>query len=331
MFGRDGGQCDPRWSTARQAGMDVAGSLPALLVRSAVQHALAAPAAMTALDGTGRQVLHTRTYLICCSGVAIGILAAVCRWAPRAWQRLTTATGRRSVAFLCVSLCAAAIGLMFPRSVMHATGTMISLIAAVGGFRLWNLWRKRWCGAGENPNLLTGLIRPPIRAGQLWWTVPSRDDGHSGLRAVLVIGRHPGGSWDVAPVTFEDQSACPSGQIHMSPQRIRQLTSAGWLNLTDRTLIGRDQLGSYIGKTPYSFHREVCAHVGGLPDPLPWTPDRAAHNGETSAGPHGAADAATPWWLRLEPTSPSQPWMRRETVTLPRSLPGDDAGPRGPV
>jgi hypothetical protein len=113
----------------------------------------------------------------------------------------------------------------------------------------------------------------------------------------------------------------------MSPQRIRQLTSAGWLNLTDRTLIGRDQLGSYIGRTPYSFYREVCAHVGRLPDPLPWTRDRVAHSGETSAGPDGAADATTPWWLRLGPTSPSPPWTRREMV----SLPGDGAGPRGPV
>ncbi|HEX2807800.1 MAG TPA: hypothetical protein VHN80_16695 [Kineosporiaceae bacterium] len=341
MFLRFDDQSHPGWATTRQLAVGVAGVLPALLVRSGIHHALAGPTSMTDAVGGGRQAPDTGVYLICCALVAFGIAAGLWRWAPRAWQRITTATGRRVLGFGCASLAAAAIGLPFPGVVTHAAGTLISLAAAVGAFRLWNVWRTRWCGAGENPNLLAGVVRPPVRPGQLWWsTGPAQDDGSSGKRAVLVIGRHPGGSWDVAAITFQDKESRLPGQLQVPPQRVRHFTSTGWLNVTDRLPMGRDQLGNYIGRAPHTFHQEVRAHAG-----IPTAPsarsrgrdrDRVAQPGEPCTHGNERADESTPWWTQLQPESPSGPSGAAgrasdtdgptcETVLLPWSLPGGDA------
>lgn len=198
------------------------------------------------------------------TAVALTVIVAVAVFVPWLWRHQSHQGTLRLLALTAVTVTAAGVGVLIP-------GYWPGLVAAdlLGGLGLvaWWGWQRRWRGAGVAPSPLSGILRPLITPGQVWFAfVPGahRDK----VRPVLVLATPEPGRWLVAYFTTQPPPAHRAHEyLPTSTTGLRGLPDTGWLRLTDTRQVNRKAFRIYVGLAPHALYEAACTANNLTADP----------------------------------------------------------------
>ena len=197
--------------------------------------------------------------------LAIIILFIVVFAVPAGWRRNSAPQSLRLITYCGVQGIAVALGLL-----MLGYGWWGAIIAwVVGGIGTvgWWAWQQRWKGSGIAPSPLTGVLRPPIVPGQVWYAFVH---GHkeNKIRPVMVLNWDAERSgWIVVYFTTQPPKSdrIASGYLTANVDQIRGLSQKNWVRVSDVRTLGRRAFRSYTGLAPSWLYEAACQRTGTVP------------------------------------------------------------------
>jgi len=204
------------------------------------------------------------------AGIAFILLFVVTLAMPILWRHMPWQQHQYKIAALAFVQCyALGIGLIFP--VGSSVGWLIAFALSVLGSFAWFAWQRRWRGQGRAPSPLSGLLRPQIQAGQIWYAyITGAKEGK--VRPVIVLKQADRKYWLAAyftthePNTFfeEEYTEVPLGTV-------RGISKRSWIHLSDLRVIARKRFRIYVGPSPEKLYSKVCDAVRVQPQPGAFT------------------------------------------------------------
>lgn len=212
------------------------------------------------------------------AGLSFILMIAIISTTPFLWKKIKTPKNLVLLAYITFSLFAVALGMLFSGSVI----TVLLLSWWIGGVSAaaWWTWEQRWRGLGLAPSPLTGVLRPEIQAGQIWF---ASVQGKQSTKVRPVIVLHPtedGLRWIVAYFTTQKPKYEKFEKMYLSIPGglIRGVSIDNWISLVDAQNLTRSNFRTYTGLAPTWVYESVIESYGLDLDPSAKTID------EESAG-----------------------------------------------
>lgn len=153
-------------------------------------------------------------------------------------------------------------------------------VLAIGVSAMWWRWQSRWRGTGVAPSALSGVLRPRLRAGQIWFAF-IKGEQETKVRPVLVMKATGKQRWLVAYFTTQEPPAGVAGEyLSLSARDLRGMDRQQWLRCADLRALQRNQLRTYVGIAPTALYQDACTNAGVSPDPLTRTLDEVTPGGD---------------------------------------------------
>lgn len=220
------------------------------------------------------RVLHTSSILAAISLLMLFFLAV---FTPKFWRKAMGVTAQRAIIYTTIQILGIAAGLI---GLDKGFSFWITFLIVFSGSRVWWSWERRWRGVGRSPSLRSGIIRPVIHPGQVWFAyVPGEKETKN--RPIITLKQAENSSrWIIAYYTTQAPKYYSQTKIllEVKAEDIRGMNKDSWINIADTKAIKRNQFRTYVGLAPKALYEEVCKASNIEPDPLSWTID------ETSAG-----------------------------------------------
>lgn len=220
------------------------------------------------------RVLYTSSILV---GISLFLLMVLAIYVPKLWRKVVGASFQRAIIYTTIQIFGIAVGLMISNK---TSGFWLTFFIVFSGSRIWWSWERRWRGVGRSPSLRSGILRPIIHPGQVWFAfVPGEKETKN--RPIMVLRQAENSSrWII--VYFTTQAPKYYSQmktyLEVKAEDTRGMKKDSWVNIADLKTIRRNQFRTYIGLAPKALYEEVCRASNIEPDPLSWTID------ETTAG-----------------------------------------------
>jgi hypothetical protein len=182
------------------------------------------------------------------------------------WRKTADPTILRIIIYIAVQLIAVSFSLIMPYT--DIVGYIAALSLGGVGTIGWWAWQYKWRGSGVAPSLLTGILKPTIEPGQIWFaTVP----GHvtTKVRPILVLRkREEANGWHVAYFTTQEPKSekISAGYIVAHLGQIRGLNKENWIQIYDIKTLGKRAFRSYTGLSPFWLYTEACERANLIPD-----------------------------------------------------------------
>lgn len=196
---------------------------------------------------------------------ALALLAVTAFGVPVVWRRSNNPAVLRLCMYVSLQTVAVALGLLV--SLNAGLGQFVSWAFGGAGTVVWWSWQKKWRGAGLAPSPLTGILKPAILPGQIWYAfVQGRQEGK--VRPVLVLNwdgtRH---GWICAYFTSQPPPSpkIAAGYIAADVGAVRGLDKRNWLRVSETRALGRRAFRSYTGLAPRWLYDAACVRAGCPP------------------------------------------------------------------
>lgn len=186
---------------------------------------------------------------------------------PALWRRTSDPERLRLLAFFYVQVVAVAVGVIAAGNVI-AEELTAWLFGGLGTV-MWWAWQHKWKGQGVAPSIFTGILKPAICPGQVWFaTVPGYE--RTKARPVMVLG--PGDdtkTWVCAYFTTQPPRSkkVASMYIKADADQIRGLSQTNWVQTRELKYLNRRAFRSYTGLAPHWLYSSACHGAGVDPDP----------------------------------------------------------------
>lgn len=197
------------------------------------------------------------------AGIAgIGLFAAILG-IPLAWRHTTQPRILRMWAFL---------GAMIPgwTAMLLVTEPYLAFWIASALFLFasiwWALWSTRWQGTGVAPSLLTGVLRPGVHPGQMWFAYVS---GHQQgkIRPIMVLRAASPTSWECVYFTTQTPKTHLAAKYIAAPAgTLRGIDQDNYIEIVDSRELRRKHLRKYIGLAPAWLYERVCEQRAEKPE-----------------------------------------------------------------
>jgi mRNA-degrading endonuclease toxin of MazEF toxin-antitoxin module len=202
------------------------------------------------------------------SGLALFMLLAVLVITPWSWRRINEPDNLRLLAYIVMQTVGISFGLMGEQSWFSVATTFI--IIAIGTIVWWQ-WQRRWRGVGIAPSVLSGILRPPIHSGQIWFAyVPGEKETKN--RPVVVLGAAGSGRWNIAYYTTRGpkSSSLEKYYLKVDVGQVRGMVKDNWINISAVRVLKRNQFRTYIGLVPKELYVQVCVALNLELDDQAW-------------------------------------------------------------
>jgi hypothetical protein len=153
--------------------------------------------------------------------------------------------------------------LIFPLTIaIIATG-----ITSAWGAIWWVVWSTRWKGSGVAPSLLTGVLKPRIHPGQIWFAyIQGHHEGK--VRPVIIMNTASTNSWEVLYFTSQEPKKHLEGKYVAAPAgSLRGLPSQNFLEIKDNRILKNSKFRKYVGLSPRWLYDAAATHSGITPAP----------------------------------------------------------------
>jgi len=191
------------------------------------------------------------------AGMLIVIAAVVI---PMLWRASHHPRTLRILAFTGSQLPAVSIGLLPSDAVIGgAVGFVASAVAATW----WLVWNTKWQGTGVAPSLLTGVLKPRIHPGQIWFAYIA---GHQvgKIRPVVVLAPASGSSFTVAYFTSQQPKPHLQSKYIAAPDgSLRGLSGENYVEVHDIRELSVKKFRKYVGLAPRWLYDQITTHGPG--------------------------------------------------------------------
>ena len=220
----------------------------------------------------GTRILNISSFL---AAISVVLLLALAVFTPAFWRRVRGIGSQRAVVYTTVQVFGISIGLFGLNAWFSFSLTTLTVFA---GTRIWWHWERRWRGVGRSPSIRSGIMRPTIHPGQIWFAFV-KGEKETKNRPVITLHATDNGRWLVAyytsrPPRYEAQKKY---FFEVPADTVRGIEKDSWINLADVRALKRNQFRTYIGLAPRSVYEDVCEGASVTPDPMSWTiPENSA-------------------------------------------------------
>lgn len=203
------------------------------------------------------------------AGLSLLLMLSLVLLTPIVWRRLRSVILQRFLVYICIQVFGVALGLIGLSSIFSTTLTIIVVTLLT---RLWWYWEGRWRGVGRSPSLISGIIRPTLHPGQIWFAFV-KGEKETKSRPVMILTLGEGSKWIVAYCTSQEPKY--DGQkkylLSVPAGTIRGIEKNSWINLSDTRSLKRNQFRTYIGLAPWFLYEKVCQQASVEVDSESWT------------------------------------------------------------
>lgn len=239
--------------------------VPVGLIAAGVEYLVAGGLVATASAAQFPTVADTSLYTSgLLAGVSFLLLFGVPLLVPVLWRRLRLGPRHfRALALVGVQCYAIGAGLLIGRG--GVPGWWITFLLSCVGTLGWFAWQRRWRGDGMAPSILTGVVRPPVAPGQVWYAyvVGNRE---TKVRPVLVLKDSGGKRWVVVYLTSKEPHAnVAHNYLEVAEGNLRGLPRRSWAHLSDTRALAKGRFRTYVGRMPGGLYQQVCESVGVSP------------------------------------------------------------------
>ena len=192
-------------------------------------------------------------------GITFCVLLVAIFGIPALWRSNSHPRVLRMLALTGIQVPAIAVGLLIPDALTSAIATAV---VAAWGTIWWVVWSARWQGTGVAPSLLTGVLRPHIHPGQIWFAFVT---GHqvSKIRPVLVMEPASNGSWTVLYFTSQEPKAhLRSKYLAIEEGAMRGVSGQNFIEVVDIRHIKTKHFKKYVGLSPRWVYDSARRHSG---------------------------------------------------------------------
>ena len=239
--------------------------LPLAFIVAGLEYALRAAANLVS---TSVSFLDSTQELIFQSGLLAGfsffLLFVVTLLLPILWRHASWEQHQYKIAALIAVQCyALGFGLIFP--VGSNFGWFIAFLLSLLGSLSWFTWQRRWRGQGPSPSPLSGIIRPQLHPGHIWYAyIPGAKEGK--VRPVIVLKQADHKYWLVAYfTTHEPKEFFSEEYVEVPTGTVRGITRQSWIHISDLRVIPRKRFRVYVGPSPTALYARVCSSVRVTP------------------------------------------------------------------
>lgn len=191
------------------------------------------------------------------------LLSFVFLFVPFLWRRTSDPTFLRLTVYASIQVVSASLGLL----ILEPFGQVFALLLGGEGTVAWWIWQRKWRGAGVAPSPLTGILKPPIVPGQIWYAfiVGAKENK---IRPVLVL------NWDRersgwVSVYFTSQppksEQIAERYLYAEEGKVRGIPKETWVHVSDVRVLGKRAFRSYTGLAPAWLYAEACERAGCPP------------------------------------------------------------------
>lgn len=209
------------------------------------------------------------------AGLSLLLMLSVVVIVPIIWRRLRSISLQRLLLYTAIQVFGIALGLIGLSNIFSVTFTIIMVTIST---RFWWYWEGRWRGVGRSPSLISGLIRPALHPGQIWFAFV-KGEKETKSRPVMILASGENNKWIVAYCTSREPKyeAQKKYLLSVPVGTIRGIEKASWINLSDVRPLKRNQFRTYIGLAPRFLYEEVCGKASVEMDSQSWTiPEESA-------------------------------------------------------
>jgi len=223
---------------------------PAMGLQSILRNSLITAVPSTLLEGYA-SVLPGALVLL-----SFLLLALIFLIVPFIWRRTADPTLLRVTVYAAVQVVSASLALLLP----EPAGSAFAILLGGEGTLGWWIWQRRWRGAGVAPSPLTGILKPPIVPGQIWYAfiVGTKENK---IRPVLVLNWDKERSgWIVAYFTSQPPKSAEIAEkyLHAEDKQIRGMKRETWVHVSDVRVLGKRAFRSYTGLAPAWLYNAAC-------------------------------------------------------------------------
>lgn len=244
-------------------------------------------------DPTTAEVFHIGLQLGI--GVVLGFVVAI--GTPLVWRQLASPVALRAVALGSSLLLVVSGTLLIPPPLL---GWPVAALLALAVTVVWWQWQERWSGTGVAPSALSGVLRPHIHPGQLWFAYLTgvQEDKQ---RPILVLKPVGGNRWLVAYFTTQEPPATKTEEyLPVLKGTLRGLDRDQWLRVTDLRALRRNAFRTYVGLASTGLYDQAC-EVGAV------KPDTAARTVDEDHAGAGDGPFERAWRQSLGVYRPGEP------------------------
>lgn len=208
------------------------------------------------------------------SGLALAMLLAAIVITPWAWRHINEPDNLRLLAYIMMQTVGISFGLLGSQSSWFGLATTYSIIAV--GTIVWWQWQRSWRGIGIAPSVLSGILRPPIHSGQVWFAYV-HGEKETKNRPVVVLSEVGSGHWTVAYYTTRGPKYPAQEKYYLKVEigQVRGMAKDNWINISDIRTLRRNQFRTYIGLVPKELYAQVCSALDIDPDEQAWVIEEA--------------------------------------------------------
>lgn len=203
-------------------------------------------------------------------GIGFLLLIGTLTLSPLVWRKFSNPKVLTLIAYFVVVAISVAIGMLMPYAVL--SWWVAWWLGGIGTTAWWT-WEQRWRGSGVAPSPLSGVLRPEIHPGQIWFAT-IKGSRETKVRPIMVLSRGPRtGLWNMAYFTsqapkYDNLKAYYS---HIPAGTIRGIEVDNWVSLGDLRTQARKYFRSYTGIAPTWLYKKVCEAYSITPDPDAYT------------------------------------------------------------
>lgn len=193
------------------------------------------------------------------AGIAMSILVGAVFGIPALWRSHSHPRTLRMLALAGVQTPAICVGLLIP-DIRIATVAVIVL--SLWGALWWAIWAARWQGTGVAPSLLTGVLKPRIHPGQIWFAFIT---GHqvSKVRPVVVIEPAHAGEWKVLYFTSQEpKTHLQKKYLAVNEGSLRGLSGQNFIEVVDIRHLKPKHFKKYVGLAPRWVYDSATRQAG---------------------------------------------------------------------
>jgi mRNA-degrading endonuclease toxin of MazEF toxin-antitoxin module len=197
------------------------------------------------------------------SGIGFILLFLNTIFTPLVWRKNNSPLVLRTLALFSVQfyLIAIAIIPLWSKDIRLLV-IPISFILTLG----WARWQRRWRGGGVAPSLLTGILRPMLAPGQIWFAY-IQGSQQSKTRPVIILKPISNKHWLVAYCTTQEPKSHYIDQYYfIEIGKLRGIAKENWVNTKDMRALQRGSFRSYTGLMQEGLYKKICLQAGIEPE-----------------------------------------------------------------
>ena len=215
------------------------------------------------------------------SGISILLFMSLVVFIPMLWRKVVGISFQRAIIYTTIQLFGISLGLI---GLNRTFSFWLTFVLVFAGTRTWWSVERSWRGVGHSPSLRSGIMKPHIHSGQLWFAyVPGNKETKN--RPIMVLKQTDNRRWLVAYYTTQAPryTAQEKYFIEIKSDNIRGMEKNSWINISDIKALKKNQFRTYVGLAPEDLYNKVCVASNVAGDPLAWTINESVAGG--SSGP----------------------------------------------